>query len=124
MRFELANHATHIEVHVSGQFSLPVAMRIVDHISEICRQTGLARVLVDGAGLAPDVPMGARFMLAEHLAARVPRGVKLAFLASELLNNQSKLLENTANNRGAMVLATVSRAKALGFLGVTEHSAD
>jgi hypothetical protein len=118
MEYDIISHPDHVEVRARGDFALDAAKSLIAQLAMVCTTHGQNRVLVDCCELTTEVSTGARFLVAEQLAASLPRGVRVAFLASAQLNKPSKVLENTANNRGAMVLATASHEEATAFLGL------
>lgn len=122
MQVELHVRPSHIEAVVEGDFSLSDSRAWISRLAEACEQARTRLVLIDSRKLRRDISLGARFDLAEHIAATLPHGVRVAILSSAAHHRNSKVLENTANNRGANVLSTEDRDEALRFLGLAGDS--
>jgi hypothetical protein len=118
MDFVIHEHPDHLHVVAGGEFDFEVCKGVVDEVARRCKDGGASRVLIDGRGIPVQVSIAARFNLAEYLAAAIPPTVRVAFLVSTMHVNFTKTLENTANNRGALVMTTDSMQAAQSFLGI------
>lgn len=120
MDFVIQEHPDHLFVVAGGAFDLAACKSAIDEIARKCAAVGASRVLVDGRGIPNQVTIAARFNLAEYLAAAIPPSVRVAFLVTTMHVSFTKTLENTANNRGALVLTTDSMPAARTFLGLPQ----
>ena len=118
MEFSTEVHSDYLKVTVRGEFDLAAGKAQVDELYRLCARHQLSRVLVDGTGLAEFVSVGSRFNLGEYLAASATQRIRVAIVTSTQTVNDSKALENTANNRGAQVLTTDSFERAQEYLGM------
>ena len=118
MKYAIHVHRDYAEAVTSGDVNLVDGKACVDEVFRICRQHELSKVLVNGLQLFEHVTVGSRFGLGEYLAAHAPLRVRVAIVVSSKLANESKALQNTANNRGAQVITTDSMADAMAFLGI------
>lgn len=118
MDFVIQEHPDHLHVVASGAFDFAECKATVEEVARRCKTGGASRVLIDGRGIPVQVSIADRFNLAEYLAAAIPPTVRVAFLVTTMHVKFTKTLENTANNRGALVLTTDSMAAARAFLGL------
>ncbi len=118
MEFVIHQHPDYLHVVASGEFDFAQCKETIDQTARLCKTGSTARVLIDGRGIPNQVTIAARFNLAEYLAAAIPPSVRVAFLVTTMHVSLTKTLENTANNRGALVLTTDSMPAARAFLGL------
>ncbi len=118
MEFVIHQHPDYLHIVASGAFDFAQCKETVDQAARFCKTGSTARVLIDGRGIPVQVSIADRFNLAEHLAAAIPPSVRVAFLVTTMHVSFTKTLENTANNRGALVLTTDSMPAARAFLGL------
>ncbi|MBL8519437.1 MAG: hypothetical protein JNK75_02090 [Betaproteobacteria bacterium] len=118
MQVEIVVHPTFIAGIVRGTFSMADAKAGLDRIADACRQHGCSKVLLDGRMLESGFGVADRFVAAEYLAAVLPQGTHVASLSHAPIHQESKIFENTANNRGAFMLTTQSAVEAANFLGI------
>ena len=118
MKYTIHVHGDYAEAVTSGDVNLVDGKACIDEVFNICRQHELSNVLVNGLQLSEDVTVGTRFVVGEYLATHAPSRMRVAILVSTKLANESKALQNTANNRGAQVITTDSLPDAMAFLGM------
>jgi len=119
MEFLFCEHTDHLEVVARGEFDLAACKAAVDDVAGRCRNEGVNRVLNDCRDTPYQVAIASRFNLADYIAATLPHGVRVVFLASTAHINFTRTLQNTAINRGALLLSTDSLPAAREFLGLT-----
>jgi hypothetical protein len=117
MNFVIHTRVTHIEVAVSGVFTVDDGHQCVEAIYTAVRETGLVKVLVDGRGLQAGVSIAERHDLATYFADLRDAPIRCAVLVPTALMT-TKTLEHTASNRGTPVRTTDSVADACVWLGV------
>ena len=116
MLFRYDLHPTHLLVTATGPFDADACRVAMGDIARQCSERQFARVLVDARAITELVSIADRFGLANSMAtSRLPR---IAILVTEANATHSRMFENTAQNRGAMVRTTSDVAEACGFLGI------
>ena len=109
----------YLRVVVEGEFDLADSKSCIDSVYRLCGEHRYTKVLVDTRGISANVSLASRFNLAEYIVAGYPRPIRIAMLCSTAQVAFTKLLENAANNRGALVLTTDSEAAALAYLKIS-----
>jgi len=103
----------HLIVRVSGEW-IPDSVKLgIKDVAHAAQQRGFTRVLVDAQNLSAPQTGFYRFLAGEE-AARRWRGLKVAILYPEELIN--KFAEDTAVNRGAVVMVLSDLDDALRWL--------
>ena len=118
MKLNYDTHPDYLRVVAEGEFDLADAKTCIDEVYRLCDEHRYTKVLIDSRGIPDQVSLVSRFSLAEHLVAGSSRPIRFAMLCSTAQVTFTKLLENTANNRGALVLTTDSEAEALSYLKI------
>lgn len=118
MRFSYHHHLNHLEVVCEGAFDLAAAKACITEIFRLCDDHRYAKVLIDSRGVAEELSLASRFNLGEHVAAAYARPIRIAVLCTTAQVTHTKLLETTANNRGAQLQTTDSEVTALAYLGI------
>ena len=118
MQFNYHLHLDYLKVVGEGAFDLTAAKACINEIFRLCDEHLYAKVLVDSRGVNEELSLASRFNLGEHLAAAYARPIRIAVLCTTAQVTQTKLLENTANNRGAQLITTDSEVAALAYLGI------
>ena len=86
-------------------------------VREICRQSGITKILVDASGQTNRLPIMMAFNHATMLAEdEIFRKAKHAIIASENNNRELHFLETAAFNRGVNVRLFATRENALSWL--------
>ena len=117
MRFIYHHHLNHLEVVCEGEFDFTASKACINEIFRLCDEHRYGKVLVDSRGVAEELSLASRFNLGEHLATAYARPIRIAVLCTTQAMH-TKLLENTANNRGAQVQTTDSEVAARTYLGI------
>ena len=120
MRFIYHHHLNHLEVACEGEFDLTANKACINEIFRLCDEHRYDKVLVDSRGVAEELSLASRFNLGEPLAAAYARPIRIAVLCSTAQVMRTKLLKNTANNRGAQVQTTDSEVAAFANLGIDQ----
>ena len=118
MEFVALAHRDYLELTIAGEFNLAEGKAQVDELYRLCAQHALSRVLINAGDLSENVSVGSRFNMGEYLATSGTRPVRIAILTTRKVIEDSKALENTANNRGAQVMTTDRLDQAMKFLGL------
>ena len=118
MQFNYHLHLDYLTVVGEGEFDLTAAKACITEIFRLCDEHRYAKVLVDSRGVAEELSLASRFNLGEHIAAAYARPIRIAVLCTTAQVTRTKLLENTANNRGAQLITTDSEVAALAYLGI------
>ncbi|MEP7156239.1 MAG: hypothetical protein ABI905_10740 [Betaproteobacteria bacterium] len=118
MEFTTKVCAGYIEAVVKGEFDLLDGKACTDAAFQLCEQHKIWKVLIHALAMSENVSVGSRFSIGEYMATQANFPLRAAILVSTRLVQESKALQNTANNRGASVLTTDSLAQAALFLGV------
>lgn len=118
MHVEIIIHPEFIAGIVRGTFSMADAKAGLESIAESCRTHGRNKVLLDGRGLEGGFGLADRFAVGQFLASTLPQGTRIASLSNTPIHMESRVLENTANNRGALLHTTDDAADAAQFLGI------
>lgn len=124
MQFKIIVHANFIAGHVYGTFSLADAKTGLECVAEACRTHGRKKVLLDGRGLEGGFGLADRFAVGESLARILPNGTRIATLSHTAVFQESRMLANTANNRGAVMHTTDDATDAADFLGIDVKDID
>ena len=101
MEFQYHIHPEYLDVVAVGPYSLGESKGCIDEIYSLYGRHSLRKILINGRGVPDEATVGARFSLADYLAAGSPQIIRIA------MNNRrenllfSEAFENTANNRGA-----------------------
>lgn len=122
MDFEYSLHPGYLLVTVTGGFD---ASRARVELCNIMRQgaaSGFDRILVDARGLQAEVPVADRYALATKLASIGAESFRMAILVSPG-HLVTKMLEDTAVNRGLKVCTTDSEVAAHEYLGLNPRPA-
>lgn len=117
MKFVIESRTTHLQVTVSGPFTLEDGQRCVEAVYAAAKRDGLFKVLIDGRQLEPNVTIAQRHALATYLADLRDAPIRCAFVLSTALMT-TKTLEHAAGNRGMPVRTTDSVTDACVWLGV------
>lgn len=117
MELKLDTRPDHLRVVVGGPYEGAAAREGLAQVFSQSQATGLARILIDGRGIAGLVSIADRYELATALATMAGTKVRVAILVSPE-NMFTKTLEDTATNRGAQVRTTASLDEALAFLEI------
>ena len=83
-------------------------------IAETAEQQGFSKIMVDARNLSGSMKIHERFFAGEKIA-RAWRGLKVAILVPAA-GSIDKLMENTAVNRGAIIMVTSSLDDAQAWL--------
>ena len=118
MQFNYHLHLDYLKVVGDGDFDLTAAKACITEIFRLCDEHRYAKVLVDSRGINEELSLASRFNLGEHLAAAYARPIRIAVLCTTAQVTQTKLLENTANNRGAQLITTDSETEARTYLSI------
>jgi len=117
MEFEFEAREGYLYLKAGGGFDLASARGGIQKIFALCREHGLVKVLIDARGLDDMVTISQRHELATYLSDLRDSPVRLAVLVPTQLM-YTKMLEDTALNRGTPVRTTDSVADACVWLGV------
>lgn len=118
MQFNYHLHLDYLKVVGDGDFDLTAAKACITEIFRLCDEHRYAKVLVDSRGINEELSLASRFNLGEHVAAAYARPIRIAVLCTTAQVTQTKLLENTANNRGAQLITTDSETEARTYLSI------
>jgi hypothetical protein len=118
MQVEIIIHPEFIAGIVRGSFSMADAKAGLQRVAQECRTHGRNKVLLDGRALEGGFSLADRFAVGEFLANALPQGTRIASLSLSPIHQESRVLENTANNRGALVHTTDDAEDAARFLGI------
>lgn len=118
MQFNYHLHLDYLKVVGDGDFDLTAAKACITEIFRLCDEHRYAKVLVDSRGISEELSLASRFNLGEHVAAAYARPIRIAVLCTTAQVTQTKLLENTANNRGAQLITTDSETEARTYLSI------
>ncbi|HEX4858703.1 MAG TPA: hypothetical protein VFV17_06760 [Usitatibacteraceae bacterium] len=118
MELNYTVHDTHLLVRASGDYEPSRAFEVIENILKHCRAGGIDRVLIDGLDLCGSPSVGHRFALGERGAEALGGAFRIAVVTPPDIHLPSKILQNTANNRGGNVFSTTDMAEACAFLGI------
>jgi hypothetical protein len=118
VNFVINEKADHVHVVGTGKFDLRVARQVFDEAFALCEARGLNRIFIDAREISTQVSIADRHELGTYLAAQRRIPLRIAFLLSELHIAFSKVVEDTANNRGLPVISTASESEAWEWLGL------
>ncbi len=121
MDFEYSLQPGYLLVMVTGAFD---ACRARVELGNIVRQScdaGYDRILVDARAMRAEVPIANRYELATRLATLASEPFRMAILVSTG-HLGTKMLEDTAVNRGLKVCTTDSSIEAHEYLGLNPRS--
>ena len=117
MEFQYEAREDFLFFKAAGGFDLATARGGIQKIFALCREHGLVKVLIDARGLDDMVTISQRHALATYLSDLRDSPVRLAVLVPTQLM-YTKMLEDTALNRGTPVRTTDSVADACVWLGI------
>ena len=104
---------THLLVVVSGQWLRDSIKQAISEVGDSARQRGFSKILIDARNLSAPKSDFERFLAGEEIALQW-RGLKAAFLYPE--ERIKKFTENTAVNRGAVIIVLSDMDEALKWL--------
>ncbi len=122
MDFEYSLRPGYLLVTVTGGFD---ACRARVELGNIVRQScssGFERILVDARAMQAEVPVADRYELATRLASMAAGPFRMAILVAES-HLGTRMLEDTAVNRGLEVRTTDSLVEAHEYLGLNPRPA-
>jgi len=90
-------------VEFFGEFSAAAGKRCVDTMVAACEQHGRSKVLLDCRRMTGDMPITARFEVAEYGASKRDRLRRFALLGREDMVLPANFVENVAVNRGMIM---------------------
>ncbi|MCI0555626.1 MAG: hypothetical protein L0287_32170, partial [Anaerolineae bacterium] len=107
---------------MSEPYSLELFMSTIREIDEQCRKENLNKVLVDLRKMEGDPSILDRYQIGVEIANVWGPRYRVAGVAkAEMIN---KMIENTAVNRGARLLATSDIELAMEWLGIGKYSGE
>lgn len=117
MDFRYFPRPGHLLVVATGPFDVDACRAALGEMMLLCRDHGLSDILFDARAIAELVSIGDRFDLARYVAAAQPP--RMAVLVSPANAQFTKMFEETALARGALVRTTADEAEARRFLGLS-----
>jgi hypothetical protein len=117
MDFHFEARDGYLYFRAAGSFDPQRGRAGVAKIYALCREHGLVKVLIDARGLSNLVTISQRHDLATYLADLRDSPVRIAVLVPTFLM-YTKMLEDTALNRGTPVRTTDSVADACAWLDI------
>ena len=111
---EIQQEKQYLNAQVSGKLSLENCQELIDIVASESKKRGCGLFLVDMLKTGPPATEMDRFYLGKYAASKFRQGPKVAFVYPQELIN--KFFENTAVNRGAIMLVVGNREEALTWL--------
>jgi len=96
----IVDKGPYLLVEFFGEFSAAAGKQCVDSMVAACEQHGRARVLLDCRRMTGNMPITARFEVAEYGASKRDRLRRFALLGREDMVLPDNFVENVAVNRG------------------------
>lgn len=115
LQYDMKND--HLFVIARGDFDPQQAREGLVWMLDACATRAMSRIFVDGRAITTPVSIADRFDIATQLASTAPAALRMSILVSPA-NMISKMLEDTATNRGVQVRTTDSADEAWGYLGL------
>ena len=122
MDFEYSLRPGYLLVTVTGGFNACRARVELGNIVRQSARSGYDRILVDARAMQAEVSVADRYELATRLAAMAAEPFRMAILVSGS-HLGTKMLEDTAVNRGLKVCTTDSPVEAHEYLGLNPRPA-
>ena len=106
----------HVVCRYSGPYAFPHAADAAHFIGERCASAGATRALVDIRRSQGDLSVAERYQIANEMAHRWERGIRLAVLGRPEQRLADRPWETAALKRGLSVRTFDDEASAIGWL--------
>ena len=110
------NKGDYLFVEVNEPYSLLLFLNTIHEVKEHCRKENLNKVLIDLRKVEGSPSIFDRYRIGIEIAKAWGSKIKVAVIAKPSMLN--RMVENTAVNRGAKLMATFDEAVALAWLEI------